>query len=254
MIRRWFLSVLLFVAVGGMAAALPARAGDVFDEPMVFVLAENNRHHLQWIAAIGMITTDTPAAFEEFAKTVKRKGLWIEFSSPGGNVVASLELGELIRRGGYNTDVAFTVLQGHGKDSLMPGYCLSACGYAFLGGVKRDLQEGSVLGYHQFFFDDPDVEMDEKTGAEAAEILTHFIAGYLQRMGIGARLLDLASATKPTDYYEPNSHERIEMHIVTEDAEEAEEDAPETVPQTALGKRSEAAPCGPSLLSTVRRA
>lgn len=259
MIRRSLLSALLFAAVMAVVAPAPARA-DIFDQPMVFVLAENKRHDLQWIAAIGTITTGTPTAFEEFAQTIKRKKVWVVFNSSGGNVVASLELGEMIRQRGYNTDVAFTILRGDGKDSLAPGYCLSACGYAFLGGVKRDLQEGSVLGYHQFFFDDPEEMLDEKTGAEAAEILTRFIALYLERMGVGARLLDLAQATKPTDYYEPTNHERFDMHIVTEgeddaDADEdADGDAPATVPQNAIGKRSEAVPWGPGLLSTARHA
>src|SRR5262245_13257363 len=244
MIRRCLLGALVVSAVVAAAAAPPARArADIFDQPMVFVLAENKQHDLQWIAAIGTITTGTPAAFEEFAQAIKRKNMWIVFSSPGGNVVASLDLGEMIRQRGYNTDVAFTILRGNGKDSLTPGYCLSACGYAFLGGVKRDLQEGSVLGYHQFFFDDPEAMLDKKTGDEAAKVLTHYIALYLQRMGIAARLLDLASATKPTDYYEPSSHERFEMHIVTKGVEAVEEETDkndsEKTPQTALGKRSE---------------
>jgi hypothetical protein len=236
MIARCLLTVLL-AAIVFPVISKPVRA-DIFDEPMVFLLAENKRHKLQWIAAVGTITTDTPAAFEKFAQTVKRKSPWVVFNSPGGNLVASLELGEMIRRHGYNTDVAFTVLHGHGKDSLVPGYCLSACGYAFLGGVKRDLQEGSVLGYHRFFFDDPEVKLDAETDAAMTELLTDYIAHYLQHMGIGARLLDLASATKPTDYYEPDGDERIELHIVTGHEAEAKQ-KPGTAPQTTLGKRSD---------------
>jgi hypothetical protein len=253
MIARRLLAVLL-AAIVLPVLPKPVWAGaDVFDQPMIFILAENSRHDLQWIAAIGTITEDTPADFQKFTQAIKRKSMWIEFSSHGGNVVASLELGEMIRQRGYNTDVAFTILRGHGKDSLVPGYCYSACGYAFLGGVKRDVQEGSVLGYHQFYFDDPEVKLDAETDAAMTELLTHYIARYLQDMGIGARLLDIASATKPTDYYEPDSDELIELHIVTGHEEEAKQ-APGTAAQTTLGKRSDAAPPGPDTPSVVRYA
>jgi hypothetical protein len=250
MTRRHPVRAFVFAAFAFFLVVASARA-DVFDEPMVFVLAENSRHDMQWIAAIGTITMDTPAAFEKFAKTVKRKGMWIEFSSPGGSVVASLQLGEMIRERGFNTDVAFTILRGHGKDSLAPGYCLSACGYAFLGGVKRDVQERSVLGYHQFFRD-PKVKMDAATDAAMSKQVTAYIAIYLNRMGVGAKLLDLASKTKPTDYYEPDSDERIKLHIVT-DGEDREQSAEEeATPPTSVGKRSDVVPRGPEALAALR--
>jgi hypothetical protein len=244
MIRRSLSSAVLFAAAL-LIGALPARA-DIFEEPMVFVLAENSRHDLQWIAAIGTITRDTPAAFDKFARAIQREGMWVEFSSPGGDVAASLRLGEMIRRRGFNTDVGFTVLHGNGKDALMPGYCISACGYAFLGGVKRDVQEGSVLGYHQFYLADPEAKVDPETDAAVTTMLTRYIALYLRRMGVGARLLPLALATKPTDYYEPDSDERIELHIVTEDEQEAET-KPEITPPNAMGKRSDVR--GPAALA-----
>jgi hypothetical protein len=48
--------------------------------------------------AIGVITPDTPAAFAEFAKQHPAHAP-IEFTSPGGNLLAGLQLGEQIRSG-----------------------------------------------------------------------------------------------------------------------------------------------------------
>ena len=209
-------------AIVASLLATPVKA-DIFTEPMGFAVAENSEQGVKWIVAFGAITPDTPLAFEVFARTIKTKGMWIVFNSGGGNIVPALILGELIRKHGFNTDVAMTLLRGQGKDSLMPGYCLSACGYAFLGGVQRNVHDGSLIGYHQFYLDPKD-KTDPKTEAQAAEAVTWEIAQYLERMGIDGKLLTLASATPPSDYYEPDSDELIELHIVTGHKAEGDSD------------------------------
>ncbi len=208
MFRSYFKCVAA-LAVLIVSDASAAEEENIFERPMTFRLAENSQHDVTWISAIGTITIETPAEFERFAKTVKKKNMWIEFTSPGGKVVAALVLGEMIRRNGFNSDVAMTIARGHGKDKLMPGFCFSACGYAFLGGVKRKIQEGSVLGYHQVYRD-PKTNVDEKTEAAMIKSVTSHVEKYLLRMGIDGELLDLASATKPTDYYEPDSRRTSE--------------------------------------------
>jgi hypothetical protein len=146
------------------------------------------------------------------------------------------------------------LLRGEGKDSLMPGYCLSACGYAFLGGVQRNVQDGSLIGYHQFYRD-PENKNDAKSEAQEAEVVTGYIALYLERMGIDGKLLTLASAIPPTDYYEPDSDELIEMHIVT--GHKTEEDS-DTEPAGAAPnnnrKQSDARPSWDWSRTSVRAA
>ena len=88
----------------------------------------------------------------------------------------------------------------------MPGFCFSACGYAFLGGVKRKIQDGSVIGYHQVY-PDPKVEIDAQTEAAMIKSVMGHVEKYLTRMGVDSEILELAAATKPTDYYEPDSGE-----------------------------------------------
>jgi hypothetical protein len=242
--RRWRAALLLTAALAFMPADLAANPADV---PMVFKLQVNTKHTLTWISAIGTITEETPAKFETFKKSLDKKGLWIVFHSPGGLVVPALRLGKLIRDGGFRTDVAFTLSEGNSRDKLVPGACLSACAYAFLGGVERDIQEGSLLGYHRFYMD-PRVKPDPKNDAYAKEVLTKYLEHYVKHMGIGPELLDRAMATDPTDYYEPTEEDRIRLRIITVDVETDNEDADEdNAPASAtskpnLGKHSMAEP------------
>jgi hypothetical protein len=213
MFRSYFMCAF---ALAGLIAchSYAAEEENIFEQPMMFRLAENKQHDIKWISAVGTITLDTPVAFERFVKTVKGKNLWIEFTSPGGKVVPALILGDMIRQKGFNSDIAMTVARGQGKDRLVPGFCFSACGYAFLGGVKRKIQDGSVIGYHQVY-PDPKLEVDAQTEAAMIKSVTGHVERYLTRMGVDSEILVLASATGPTDYYEPDSEELVKLRIVT---------------------------------------
>lgn len=249
--RRYFLRIVSFVLAAVALHSTPVNA-EQYEHPMTFKLAESSKYDLQWIAAIGTITIDTPDAFEQFAKTVKIKGLWVVFTSPGGKVLPALQLGELIRKNGFNTDVALTIFRGHGKDGLVSGFCMSSCGYAFLGGVKRDIQEGSVLGYHEIFRD-PSIEMDEATDALMIKALNAYIMIYLGKMGVHHGLLKMASKVKRTDYYEPNSDELIEFHIVTGRKKEVESDTePVDGPPITTRKQGDARPAWEFSRASVR--
>lgn len=243
MFRSYFmcLSALVFLIP---CAGFAADETNIFEQPMMFRLAENSRHEVTWISAIGTITITTPTDFERFAKTVKSKNIWVEFTSPGGQVIPALLLGEMIRQHGFNSDVAMTIARGQGKDRLVPGFCFSACGYAFLGGVKRKVQDGSVLGYHQVYRD-PKFKVDEKTEAAMIKSVTGFVEKYLARMGVDGELLGLATATKPTDYYEPDSDELVKLRIVTgkkiaEDPEDDVDTKPAAKTPNTTQKRSDA--------------
>ncbi len=254
MFRSYFIYAF---ALAGLIASGAGAAGEenIFEQPMMFRLAENKQHDVKWISAIGTITLETPAAFERFARTVKDKNLWIEFTSPGGKVVPALILGDMIRQKGFNSDVAMTVARGHGKDRLVPGFCFSACGYAFLGGVKRKIQDGSVIGYHQVY-PDPKVEVDAQTEAAMIKSVLGHVERYLTRMGVDSEILDLAAATKPTDYYEPDSDELVKLRIVTGkktavDPEEDAETKPAAKTPNTTQKRGDAGSGGLSVLAAA---
>ena len=106
----------------------------------------------QAIAADGVIEPETPQAFIDFVKHAARSprlSAIVLLNSPGGNVVASMELGSIFR----TLKVAAIVRQvgarpGRG-DLSFTGQCISACVYAMMGGVKRVAPPGSRVGLHR---------------------------------------------------------------------------------------------------------
>ena len=153
--------------------------------------------------AVGIITADTPDAFVEFAKKHSPDAP-IELTSPGGNVLAALKLGELIRNGGYDTSLG--------------ELCASACTYAIMGGVRRyvvrkeftvdsDYDNGNVgatgtkLGIHQFYNNDALNEPQKKAFSAIDQSLQQLLMGilleYTLRMGIDTRLVSVASTIPP---------------------------------------------------------
>jgi hypothetical protein len=153
----------IFWGVLALAAAASA-------EPMRFTQAGT------YIVAQGDITSETPAEFGRLSAT---PGMDLYFDSPGGNLIAGLELGRLIRRAGLNTRVAPS---GAG--------CYSACVYAFAGGVVRTYDGHGELGVHQFH---------GGLSERSVQTTLALLSGYLDEMGVDHRLLEVASLVPPEE-------------------------------------------------------
>jgi hypothetical protein len=100
------------------------------------------------ILARGFIEADDPKAF---AAAVHAGGMGpgdlVVLDSEGGDVIASLKLGNIVRRAGLRTTVqAWDDAAGRPKRG---GLCTSACAYVFLGGVERTVGAGARIGVHQ---------------------------------------------------------------------------------------------------------
>jgi len=132
------------------------------------------------ILAVGQIDQQTPEQFKAIAKDFPQ-GSWVMLSSPGGNVVSAMRMGQHIREAGLNTTI--------GSTDYSPPNCLSSCAYAFAGGVSRSLPEGSKYGIHQFRGKDKALSEDE------AQKISATLAAYLDVMGVDRHLLDYAQVT-----------------------------------------------------------
>jgi len=153
--------------------------------------------------AVGVITEATPTAFAEFAKK-NRPDTPIEFASPGGNLLAALKLGEIIRNAGYDTSLG--------------EFCASACAYAIMGGVKRYIAQkelnsesdydnrfigasGTKLGIHQFYRSDALSEPQKKAFSaidkSTDQMLMGILLEYTLRMDIDTHLVSVASSIPP---------------------------------------------------------
>lgn len=108
----------------------------------------------------------------------------VYFNSPGGNLLAGMEFGRVIREARLLTYVG---RQNPANDIVsLPGHCFSSCSLAFLGGHFRYLSQGSAYGVHRFSFGG---EVGDTT--DASQMLSAVIVAYIQEMGVQPGLFSL---------------------------------------------------------------
>ena len=156
------------------------------------------------IEAVGQITPDTPGRFLAFLRGRGGDGPTIVFlDSPGGGVLASMELGILLRQVGATAIVARVAVDGEGGAALTGGDCYSACVYAFVGARTRVVPNRSRIGIHRMFL------VEEKVDAGGGTTMVrrrHFDDGdartmlmrYTGRMGVSTGLI-VAAERVPSD-------------------------------------------------------
>ena len=154
---------------------------------MTFDLASDGR-----LLATGTIQPGTAKAF---AAEIEKRGSYVKtvvLHSPGGSVTDALEMGRLIRKRGFTTEVE----DGH--------YCASSCPLLFAGGVERRAAEKSAIGVHQVTA----VGVDGATPANGMESVQRISAEcqrYLRDMGID-QLVWIHAMETPKDelfYFKP---------------------------------------------------
>jgi hypothetical protein len=162
-----------------------------------------------YVIADGMITANSPAAFQ----TLLDEGVdgnQIVFNSEGGNLGAAVQLGRLLRENGFNAEI------GEGSDIIamnggpLPGHCLSACAYAFLGGVERRYDGRSQLGFHQF-----SLSGGQSMGLADAQILSGQLISYIVEMGADARIFTQASREGSDSFYYVGEQEAQDLGLAT---------------------------------------
>ncbi|MGP9819336.1 hypothetical protein ACTZWW_04920 [Salinarimonas sp. NSM] len=197
-------AVLLLAAIGSLAGETCQA------ELMRFELQGNggNCHGCEWVIADGVITSETPEDFERFVEDEfgGSGGPTLYLNSGGGNLVAGLRLGELIRKYGFWTAVGASVRDGVSSfgHEIVPGVCASACAYAFLGGVSRSAEPGEV-GVHQFYdgaaLTNPTEKAFDAYDLSSQQIMTGVILEYVVRMGAGAEIVTTAAMTSPGEMH-----------------------------------------------------
>ena len=141
-----------FAVVG--AALTPAAAQD-HGPSMSFHVAplesrECGRHCPDVIVADGVIEAQTPQTFVDFLKSGNSDSKLrriVFFNSRGGNVVASMVFGHILR--GLRIAGVVGRFDADGDPGPYVGECLSACVYALMGAVRRVAPPGSEVGLHR---------------------------------------------------------------------------------------------------------
>lgn len=185
------------------AAATNVVAGD---SAMAFRTVGNggNCGGCEWISATGVITTDTPETFSKFIKSEYRKGYVppVMLNSPGGDLIASMQLGKLIRERGVNTSVGETVKDGDWYKNS-PGTCVSACVFVLMGGTERFIDKDNMIGIHQFYdkraLEDVNAIQFSTRDTIIQQAIMGVLVAYVKLMGVNTDLLFLSSMVSPTN-------------------------------------------------------
>ncbi|RDL48401.1 hypothetical protein BLJAPNOD_04676 [Ensifer sp. M14] len=135
------------------------------------------------------------------AIVIREQPAAIGFDSPGGNVAKAMELGRIIRALGLST---FQVRDAE---------CASACSLAFLGGVSRAAQPGSI-GVHKSSFSDTS-GIPTHDAVSAVQQLTAEVIGYMMEMGTDPALLQLSLSYDSDDIRYLSGSEMAKYKVTT---------------------------------------
>lgn len=188
----------------GRRASGPGRVAGLFAAALLAAALAQPAH------ALGLARADTGAcapttcvvvtgdigggSAEDFVRFIKEaqvpRGALVVLDTDGGDLVAALKIGGVIRRAQLATAVAS--FDAH-KGELGPATCASACVYVLLGGVDRTVQRGSRVGVHQIYAAEASA-----LSASDAQWLNALVAVHLNKMGASFELLTLAMGAAPS--------------------------------------------------------
>lgn len=225
------LIALAAISLGVMAiAAWPARARDVVDIrklPMRFEWVPCQDQCRGWVSATGVITSETPKAFEDFARDRDLTGATMVLDSSGGSVNDAIALGRMWRGLGLLTTVGATIdspRSATGAAAVIPdASCESMCVFLLLAGKVRYVPPGARVRVHQIWMGDRanDARAANYTAQDLMIVERDIgrLAKYTFDMGGSGDLLELALSIPPWEaLHQLSQAELRRTNIVTTDA------------------------------------
>lgn len=190
-----------------------------------------------WIEAVGIITSDTPALFEKIATGHDLSTATVVLNSSGGSVLDALALGRVWRKAGMFTTVGQVIENNgaHGKvRAIEPdAYCESMCVFLLLSGTTRIVPPEAHVRVHQIWMGDR--ASDAKAATYSAQDLMIVerdvgrLAKYTFDMGGTGDLLTLALSVPPWEPLHELSPVEMRMgNLVTDEPVVA--DVPNSAP------------------------
>jgi hypothetical protein len=159
------------------------------------------------IVAEGVIAEETPQAFIDFLQSVANEPSLrdvVVLNSPGGRVVASMRLGEALRKLKAAVIVARFGREGD-LDLPIAGQCMSACVYAMMGGVKRVVPPESRLGIHRMSTLDVGGGLGRARAqggvSYASDEMVDALANYAAEMGVSPTVIRSAERISPEEIH-----------------------------------------------------
>jgi hypothetical protein len=232
-VRGWALlgaAALCFALAGAAPLGNSAHAGVTLEErklPMHFNWVACLPNCKGWVSAVGIVTSDSPREFDEFARGQELEGATIVLDSSGGSVNDSIALGRRFRSLGALTTVGVSVVtqtaQGD-RASVMPeAYCESMCVFLLLSGKTRYVPEAAHVRVHQIWMGDraDDARAASYTAQDLMIVERDIgrLAKYTIDMGGGGDLLSLALSVPPWEELHELSPSELRLtNLITTEA------------------------------------
>lgn len=168
-VRRIFLAFLVVLAGAISAPAHECRASEI-------EVISVDKTGLALIGLSGELLADDGEKFAAIARRFRRAVIIMD--SPGGRLIAGLQIGKIIQ------------LRHYATFSPEGGQCASACALAWLAGAPRFVQPASRIGFHAAF----DAETREQTGVGNA-----LIGAFLNQLGLSTAAIVFIESPRPDD-------------------------------------------------------
>jgi hypothetical protein len=231
-LRGWALlgATALGIALPALMTSGSARAETTLEErklPMKFSWVACNPNCGGWVSAVGVVTTDSPADFDHFARGRDLAGATVVLDSSGGSVNDAIALGRRWRKLGLLTTVGISIENHTAKGdhaSVVPdAYCESMCVFLLLSGKTRYVPDGAHVRVHQIWMgdraDDPKAASYSAQDLMIVERDVGRLAKYTFDMGGGGDLLSLSLSVPPWEELHELSHDELRLtNLVTTDA------------------------------------
>jgi len=237
-VKSFDLRGLALLGAAALCIALPgsttlgtsARAETTMEErklPMKFSWVACQPNCGGWVSAVGIVTADSPADFDQFSHGRDLSGATVVLDSSGGSVNDAITLGRRWRSLGLLTTVGLSVENhtAHGDQaSVVPdAYCESMCVFLLLSGKTRYVPDGAHVRVHQIWMgdraDDPRAASYSAQDLMIVERDVGRLAKYTFDMGGAGDLLSLSLNVPPWEELHELSREELRLtNLVTTDA------------------------------------
>jgi hypothetical protein len=141
-------------------------------------------------------------------------------SSPGGELVGAVLLGQTLRQLGIRTVVGSIAAAANGQASLGAGRCHSACVFVLMGGTTRSVVPGSLVGVHS---PQPVIVVGGRAYVPDRAATRYLVQRtgpalrlYARQMGVSSSLIDVANGVPHTSVRNLSSSELARYSLVTQ--------------------------------------
>lgn len=183
----------LMAPLGAFAQEVSALDGPAMSFDAREVCSDKGKCEIVALGA-GTIKTETLDDFKVFLlKHPEVSKVYLH--SMGGHLVSGMQLGLMFRLMGLDT-------------AMTPKMrCMSACAYAFMGGVSREMQPGALIGVHRFYSE------SGKATEEDGQVMLSQLGEYVSAMGVSTEILTLATRAGRNEFVGIQATKAVELNL-----------------------------------------